>query len=119
MPDRPIVTKRVEEPVLPMTEIQGIAIPGFLKPHQTLLGLQIDEKPGSIQSFKAFIREFAGEVSTAADTLADRRSFRSAQVTKDRKPAARRPLVAIGFTYQGLLKLTPGATDLASVAFRK
>jgi Dyp-type peroxidase family len=119
MPDRPIVTKRVEEPVLPMTEIQGIAIPGFLKPHQTLLGLQIDEKPGSIQSFKAFLREFAGEVSTAADTLADRRSFRSAQVTKDRKPAARRPLVAIGFTYQGLLKLTPGATDLASVAFRK
>lgn len=109
----------VQEPVLPLSDIQGIAIPGFLKPHQTLLGLRIDEKGDGVKSFKAFLKTIAGDISTAAVTLADRRRHRSGRSGRRKKPHAATPLVAIGFTYQGLLKLTPGAVDLPSVAFRE
>lgn len=108
----------VREPVLPMSQIQGIAVPGFLKPHQTLLGLQFEGSPDSLRRVKQFLLEFAGQVSTAEVTLKDRRQHRFAQAKgKIRKAAT--PQIAIGFTYQGLLKLTPGAFDIPSAAFRK
>ncbi|MGC9949069.1 MAG: Dyp-type peroxidase [Bryobacteraceae bacterium] len=107
------------EPVLPMSDIQGIAVPGFLKPHQTLVGVSTPNDPGAVVAFKEFLRGLAGEISTAAETLADRRRFRVAKAAAGPKPPAAKALLGIGFTFQGLQKLTPGAVSLPSEAFRQ
>jgi Dyp-type peroxidase family len=105
------------EPVLPMEDIQGIAVPGFFKPRQTLVGVVCSSEPKAVQAFKKFLGTMVSDIATAARTLEDRRQFRA-----KRTPAARSGmktvLTAVGFSYQGLLKLTPGATDIPSVAFR-
>ena len=48
------VSIELTEPVLPLSDIQGIAVPGFFKPHQTLIGVIADNKPTSIPAFKQF-----------------------------------------------------------------
>src|SRR4051794_9592567 len=96
------------EPVLPMSDIQGIAAPGFLKPHQTLLGVTFGADPASVSKFKDFLGAFPGEIPPAAATLEDRRSHRGDQTAR----AAPKPLTGIAFTFQGLGKLTPGAAGL-------
>jgi Dyp-type peroxidase family len=102
------------EPVLPMADIQGIAVPGFLKPHQTLVGVICKAKPQAIQSFKDFVRSISGEVATAAQTLEDRRRFRAKKAAK--APCA---LLAVGFSSSGLVKLTPGGAAIPSAAFQQ
>src|SRR5205085_4565011 len=106
------------EPVLPMADIQGIAVPGFLKPHQTLLGVVCQDTPQAIQSFRSLLSKTVGEIATAAQTLEDRRRFRVKRASKSRSPA-NAALTAVGFTYQGLRKLTPGARSIPSEAFRQ
>jgi Dyp-type peroxidase family len=106
------------EPVLPMADIQGIAVPGFLKPHQTLLGIICEDKPQVIQSFKSLLSKTAGEIATAAQTLEDRRRFRIEKASKSKSPA-NAVLTAVGFTYQGLRKFTPGVESIPSEAFRQ
>ena len=39
-------SKAPVEPVLELDDIQGIAVPGFLKPHQTLIGLKLPPAEG-------------------------------------------------------------------------
>src|SRR6187549_2396089 len=94
------------EPVLPMADIQGIVVPGFLKPHHTLLGITASD---DARAFKALVKELTDNVSTAADTLADRRQARAVAAlsrSNSEKVAARAlagtagPLVAIAFTFQ-------------------
>ena len=102
------------EPVLPMADIQGIAVPGFLKPHQTLLGTVCKGRPQSIQAFKNFVHSIAGEIATAAQTLEDRRQFREKKTGKT--PSV---LTALAFSYHGLSKLTPGALAIPSAAFQQ
>jgi Dyp-type peroxidase family len=105
------------EPVLPLTDIQGLAVPGFLKPHQTLIGVLCAEDAGSIQKFKALLSDIAGKIATGSQTLEDRRSFRRRKIAKARHPSAS-PFVGAAFTYPGLRKLTPGAQAIPSVAFQ-
>jgi Dyp-type peroxidase family len=102
------------EPVFPMADVQGIAVPGFLKPHQTLLGVVCKARPQSIQAFKNFVHSIAGEIATAAQTLEDRRHFREQKTAK-----APRVLTALAFSYHGLSKLTPGALAIPSAAFQQ
>lgn len=114
------VQVELTEPVLPMQDIQGIAVPGFFKPHQTLLGVVCQDQPQAIEMFKKLIRETAGEIATAAQTLKDRRRFRERRARKVAKSssASNAAFTAVGFTYQGLRKLTPGALAIPSDAFR-
>ena len=77
-----------DEPVLPMDDIQGIAVPGFLKPHQTLLGVLCPGKPEAVQAFKKLLGETAGEIATAARTLEDRRRFRQKRTARARGGSA-------------------------------
>jgi Dyp-type peroxidase family len=107
-----------DEPVLPMGDIQGIVVPGFFKPHQTLLGVVCAAKPEAVQAFKEFLGSAAGEIATAAQALEDRRRFRVKRAGRARS-GADTVLTAVGFTYQGLLKLTPGAASIPSEAFRQ
>lgn len=109
------------EPVLELDDIQGIAVPGFFKPHHTLLGLRVPDRTNADGDFKALVRALAGEVATARFTLNDRRSYRSER-TKHKtrhRVAADVVLVALAFTGGGLRRLTPGAAALDSEAFQR
>jgi Dyp-type peroxidase family len=112
----------VIEPVLAMQDIQGIAVPGFLKPHQTLLGLVCRSESKSIRLFKQFLMDLTRQIATAEQTLADRRQHRKKTAERGRARGRRVqavPLTAITFSYAGLRKLTPGAQEIPSVAFRE
>jgi Dyp-type peroxidase family len=144
------------EPVLPLDDIQGIAVPGFLKPHQTLIGGRLRDHE-AVLAFRTLLLGMSDEISTGRVTLHDRRAYReqnpAPQVAAEAassvmhagpKPGRRRGrkakgaakantpsmiadgapeapvvLMAIGFTFDGLLKLTPGAAAIPSVAFRQ
>jgi Dyp-type peroxidase family len=106
------------EPVLPLDDIQGIVVPGFLKQHHTLLGIATPKVKDGAGQLKRFVREFWSEVSTGSETLHDRRSHRAAK-SEGKAHTAKEPLVAIGFTYTGLAKTTPGSSSLPSEAFRQ
>lgn len=107
------------EPVLEMDEIQGIAIPGFLKPHQTLLGLQLPEGAG-LPVAKAYLQKLADEISTAAVTLEDRRARRAQARAQGTSHVRREGTVLVGLACSapGLRLLTPGAEEIGSPAFQ-
>jgi Dyp-type peroxidase family len=106
------------EPVLDMEDIQGIAVPGFLKPHQILLGVRYDRKPERIAALLDFLRGLTPRVANAAVTLRDRRAHRPAARGRKPAPSVRAPLIAIGFSFHGLFDLTPGADAIPSPAFK-
>lgn len=106
------IQHRVLEPVLPMTEIQGIAVPGFLKPHQTLIGFTVGSDNDAVRAFKKLLRSLAEEVSSARETLADRRRYRNSE-------GIGKALVGLGISFHGMQKLTPGAAAIPSEAFRQ
>ena len=106
------------EPLLEMHDIQGIAVPGFFKPHQTLLYLQFPKEQEALVRFKRLLAKLGKEVTSAADALTDRRAHRQL-AAKGRKYLSRsRPLLAIGFAYSGLSRLVPAAYAITSVAFK-
>ncbi|HXU44450.1 MAG TPA: Dyp-type peroxidase [Thermoanaerobaculia bacterium] len=110
-----------EEPILEMNDIQGLAIPGFFKPHMTLLGLRYPGGP-ELARLKPLLAQLAASISTAQQTLANRRAYRAArEASQVRHPAAapRIVLTAIGFSASGLAKLTPGAQDIPSEAYQQ
>ena len=111
----------VPEPVLPLSDIQGIAVPGFFKPYQTLIGVACPNQPAVIANFKIFLSELADDISSGEQTLKDRRRFREFKKGKRSKPAGEplTVLTAVGFTSAGLLKLTPGAASIPSPAFQQ
>jgi Dyp-type peroxidase family len=106
------------EPVLELDDIQGIAAPGFLKPHQALVYLRFPQDRQGLRATRTYISELLkkGIISSGAETLKDRRDHRKF-VAREVKAKDRPPLTAIGFTAQGLRKLTPAAGQIASPAF--
>jgi hypothetical protein len=64
------------EPVLELGDIQGASVPGFLKPHQALIGISCDDSPENATAFRRFIRNMSSQVATGAETLKDRREHR-------------------------------------------
>jgi Dyp-type peroxidase family len=110
------------EPVLNMGNIQGLAVPGLLKPHQTLVGIQIPA--GFEPNFKKLLADLAAGVATAAEVLQDRREFRQQRAAAGARFLARshehaRVFVGIGFAYSGLARLTPAAAYIDSEAFQR
>ncbi len=99
---------QADEPCLDMVDIQGIAVPGFLKPHQTLLYVRLNQ--ADLTGFRRFVGTFSA--TTAQQALDDRREHRSGQAASDRV------LKAITFSYPGLMKLAPSAANIPSEAFR-
>ena len=111
------------EPVLEMEEIQGLAIPGFFKPHMALLGVRYPD--GQVLSnFKAFLAALTQDqgISTARITLDNRRKYRQLRAAQQIRYPAEAPsivLTAIGFTSKGLSRLTPGAQSIPSEAYQR
>jgi Dyp-type peroxidase family len=112
MRDNPFVGPA--EPVLELDDIQGAAVPGFLKPFQTLIGVQCSA--GKEASFRRLVGGLSPHVSDARLTLRDRRDHRASQ----RGNLAKQPIALTGlaFSFQGLVKLTPGTASFESEAFR-
>jgi Dyp-type peroxidase family len=117
-----------EEPVLEVDKIQGIVVPGFLKPYQVLLQVTFPGARSDMATVCAALARWHADrpFSSARETLADRRAFRDSRygamhqssVAGSKEPLERLPLMAIGFTYQGLLQLTPQVLGIPSLAFR-
>jgi len=105
------------EPRLDMDDIQGIAVPGFFKPHQMLLGIRYLREKADVARLKSLLSELASEIASAAVTLQDRRDHRMSTKSGAEKRVFP-PLVAIGFSYQGLFDLTVGASEIPSPAFK-
>jgi DyP dimeric alpha+beta barrel domain len=110
---------RTKEPVLPMSQIQGIVVPGFSKPHQKLVGVRFPHSQAAMRRVKAFLRSVP--VSSAKVTLGDRRDYRRTRASGGTKAAApaSSPLQAVAFSYFGLSKLGVKADDIPSVAFKR
>ena len=107
------------ETILDMADIQGIAIPGFFKPHQTLLYIRVPEGRQALLHFKTFLGRMAGEVASAATTLADRRKHRNTPKSAMPRPGAHAPiLVAIGLSNRVLIRIAPSAHEIPSIAFK-
>ncbi len=112
-----------DEPVLELEQIQGIAVPGFLKPQQTLLQVQFPADDESLAAVCALlIRWHAKHPFTHGHAaLADREAHQAVRDGKrapdDPSVTEHQPLTAIGFTSQGLLRLTPQANDVPGKAF--
>jgi Dyp-type peroxidase family len=102
------------EPVLELDDIQGAAVPGFLKPFQTLIGVQCPAD--KVSNFRNFVRGLTPHISDARLTLKDRRENRASRRQKiDKQPIV---LTGLAFSFRGLLKLTAGAASFHSEAFR-
>jgi hypothetical protein len=63
-----------DEPVLEVEDIQGIAVPGFFKPHQTLIGLRYTRTEKAIADFQRVVHALG--IATCAQTLANRKAHR-------------------------------------------
>ncbi|CAN5361877.1 Dyp-type peroxidase [soil metagenome] len=102
------------EPVLDVHDIQGIAVPGFLKPQQTLLYVRFPRAGADVAASIAAIRQFLAQatISSAEETLDDRRAHRSGRSTENNV------LCAVGLTFQGLRALVPEAAHMTSAAYR-
>jgi len=105
-----------------LDDIQGAVVPGFLKPHQTLLGLRVRTGTEAAKKFKLLVRTLSDQVATGRETLADRRDFRdergAAPTGFHRAPVAGTVFIGLAFTYRGLRRLTSGADAIESDAFR-
>lgn len=110
--------KSPQEPVLAMDQIQGIAVPGFLKPHQTLIGLRLPPAAG-LPAAKAWLRQLADELSSAAVTLQDRRARRAEARAQGKRHVQREGVALVGMACSapGLAALTQGAENLPGAAF--
>jgi Dyp-type peroxidase family len=107
------------EPVLDLEDIQGLIVPGFNKPHVRLIGVRY----AASQAFdvRKFLGRFASEISSAGETLVNRRSFRAlkrAQGVRHPQPQKVAVFTALAFSYQGLSKLKPSASGFESQAFK-
>ncbi len=106
------------EPDLRMDDIQGIAVPGFFKPHQTLLCLRIPDDPEVLAGFRSYM--FAFEVTSGTETLDDREEHRdAAKRGLSSPPGPPRVLVAAALAYRLLQRLMPDASEIHSVAFKQ
>ena len=91
------------EPELPLDDIQGMVVPGFLKPHQALIYLAVPEGAQALDRLCVVLQQMLceGIISSGRTTLYDRRTFR-----RGRYP--RQPLAALGFSALGLNKMSDG-----------
>jgi Dyp-type peroxidase family len=101
----------LDEPLLDLDQIQGIVIPGFLKPHQTLLCVRHGREEAELGEVKALLSDLLPLITDGRSALADRKLFKEGE-------ASRQPLVGIAFTWPGLCSLTPTAANMSSAAFR-
>lgn len=106
------------EPVLELDEIQGACIPGFLKPYQSLIGVNSEDSLAGANELRHFIGLLSKEVATGRVTLKDRREHRTFKAKGEEGSKPPVALIGIGVSFVGLSKITPSAASIPSEAFR-
>lgn len=104
-----------DEPVLALDRIQGIAVPGFFKPHQALLGLRLGRGAALRRvADELLVLLDAGRVTSGLAAREDRERHRQ------RQEPLRDPLMAVALSARGLDKLRANlSASVPSAAFRQ
>ena len=63
------------EPILDGADIKGIAVPGFFKPYQTLIGANYPRTEEGVAAFQRVVTLL--EIADCAHTLQDRKAHRA------------------------------------------
>ena len=112
----------VDEDLLELDDIQGVVVPGFLKPHQALVYVWLPEASEAPDALTAVRRWLAGKAFSSGRTaLDDRRAIRPADADAlslrgehrrrvlenlhGHAGCARAPLQAVAFTAKGMANL--------------
>jgi Dyp-type peroxidase family len=103
-----VASSAFPEPHLEVDQIQGNILPGFLKDHEMLLFLKIEQ----VTLCKAWLKELAPLIATAEEVLAFNRLFKALRVRRGRDTKAiQATWVNIAFSYQALVALTAGTPN--------
>ncbi len=105
------------EPVLDVHDIQGNALPGFMKPNMVLVALAIED----VDRARRWLGAIAPQVTTLEGVMASRRLVRAARTLRPKGarvgavPAAVDDVwLNIAISYAGLQRLADGRTRLAA-----
>ena len=115
-PGGPSHPQVAEEPVLNVDNIQGNVVPGFMKDHQTLVFLRIDNP----LQFQRWLRGRVATIATTAEVLTFNRLFKSIRARLNREPANLKVTwTNVAFTAEGLKSLGADTDQFFDEAFRE
>lgn len=98
-----VASSKFPEPQLAVNQIQGNILPGFLKDHETLLFLKIEQ----VAACKTWLGALTPLIATAEEVLTFNRLFKALRVRRGRESKAiKATWVNIAFSYQALEMLT-------------
>ena len=107
------------EPLLDVHDIQGNALPGFMKPYQYVAALRIDDAVAA----KQWLAANASRFTTIADLLPSRLAVRTERLARRVSAGATGAVTAlddawenIAFSHQGLAKLLVGSAHEGDLA---
>ncbi len=103
------------EPILATHDIQGNILGGFNKDHQTLIFLKITQAAVA----KQWLRTIEPYIATAAEVIKFNQLFKATRERRyGQEGTVRATFINLGFTYEGLKKLTPDAEQFTDAAFK-
>lgn len=109
-------TTPTTEPILQVNEIQGNSLGGFQKDHEMLMFLKITD----VTIAKKWLQTIAPYIATAAEVIQFNRLFKETRKRRyGREGTVRSTFINIGFSFDGLKKLTPDADQFTDEAFKE
>lgn len=108
-------TVAIEEPVLDTHDIQGNSLGGFSKDHEMLIFFKMTQ----VAAAKKWLQSIEPFIATAAEVIAFNQLFKTTRRRRQgEEGTVRSTFINIGFTFEGLTKLTPDANEFTDVAFK-
>jgi Dyp-type peroxidase family len=105
-----------EEPILATHDIQGNILGGFHKDYEMLIFLKITQAAAA----KQWLCMIEPYIATAAEVLKFNQLFKSTRHRRHgQEGTVRSTFINIGFTFDGLQKLTPDADQFTDAAFKE
>ena len=109
-------TTPTTEPILQVNEIQGNSLGGFQKDHEVLMFLKIT----NVAIAKKWLQSLTPYIATAAEVIQFNRLFKETRKRRyGREGTVRSTFINIGFSFDGLKKLTPNADQFTDEAFKE
>jgi Dyp-type peroxidase family len=102
------------EPVLQVQDIQGNSLGGFHKDYQMLVFLKMD----NVAVAKRWIAQVEPLIATAAEVIQFNRLFKEMKQRYGYEGMVKATFMNIGFTFDGLKKLTPDADQFTDESFK-
>ena len=106
----------IEEPILDTYDIQGNSLGGFNKDHEMLIFFKMTQ----VAAAKKWLRSIEPFIATAAEVIAFNQLFKTTRRRRHgEEGTVRSTFINIGFTFEGLKKLTPDADQFTDAAFKE